>query len=61
MHRKDYQPVNHDDNISISVILDSEAVVPIQVPFSLQVVINHRCLFGKGYYWTNVSYNGSED
>ena len=61
MHRKDYQPVNHDDNISISVILDCEALVPIQVPFSLQAVINHRCPFGKGHYWTNVSYNVSED
>ena len=59
--RKDYSPVIHGENISISVIQDSEVLVPTQVPFRLRAVINHSGPFGRGHYWTNVRYNGSED
>ena len=59
--RKDFSPVIHGENISISVIQDSEVLVPTQVPFRLRAVINHSGPFGRGHYWTNVRYNGSED
>ena len=48
------------DNITINVIQDSEILVPNQVTFKLRAVINHSGSFGKGHYWSNVRYSGSE-
>ena len=59
--RNDYLPVIHGDNISILVMQDSEVLAPIQVPFRLGAVINHRGPFDRGHDWTNVRCNGSED
>ena len=58
--RKDFRQVKHGDNITIDVIQDSEILVPNQVTFKLRAVINHSGPFGKGHYWTNVRYSGSE-
>ena len=56
--RKDYSTVIHSGNISISVMQDSEVLFPI--PVELQAVINQSSPFGRGHYWTNVRYKGSE-